>query len=357
MKKQLFSILLLSTFIINVALAADHFIGFHDSSIRYEGRVLFRSNSAELSWPGTSVYLNFKGSKIEALLKDQDTANYYNVILDGRIIKKIHTSPEKKFYLLAEGLTDSKHSLILFKRTEWDKGKTWLFGFQTDGQPLPKSSEPKRKIEFYGNSITCAYGVDDPTGNSPKGYFENNYESYAAITARHFQAGYHCIAKSGIGIMVSWFPMIMPEMYDRADPTDPNSKWDFKKYKPDIVVINLFQNDSWLVNRPEHQEFKARFGTQKPTPEEITRAYGDFLRKIRKVYPKTPIICALGNMDATREGSPWPEYIRKAVQDLKDPRIYTLFFPYKESSGHPSVTEQQKMAESLIHFIHEKFNW
>ena len=68
------------------------------------------------------------------------------------------------------------------------------------------------------------------THDSPNGYYENNYDAYAAITARHFNAQYHCTSKSGIGIMVSWFPLIMPEMYNRLDPTDSTSKWDFSKY-------------------------------------------------------------------------------------------------------------------------------
>ena len=43
--------------------------------------------------------------------------------------------------------------------------------------------------------------------------------------------------------MVSWFPLIMPEMYDRLTPTEASSKWDFSSYQPDVVVVNLFQND------------------------------------------------------------------------------------------------------------------
>ena len=46
---------------------------------------------------------------------------------------------------------------------------------------------------------------------------------------------------------VSWDSLIMPEIYDRLVPTDSKSKWDFSLYRPDIVVVNLFQNDSWLV--------------------------------------------------------------------------------------------------------------
>ena len=78
----------------------------------------------------------------------------------------------------------------------------------------------------------------------PEGTYTNNYLSYAALTARYFDAGYQCICKSGIGVTISWFPLTMSEMYDRLVPTNPDSKWDFSLYTPDIVVVNLFQNDS-----------------------------------------------------------------------------------------------------------------
>jgi len=216
----------------------------------------------------------------------------------------------------------------------------------------------KHKIEYFGDSITAGYAVEDSSGkDSGAGQFKNNYISYAAITARHFNAEYYCTVKSGIGIMVSWFPLIMPEMYDRTDATDPNSKWDFSRYTPDIVVVNLFQNDSWIINIPSNEQFKARFGTTKPTDEQIIAAYANFIKSVRGKYPHAHIICALGNMDATRTGSPWPGYIDKAVASLNDANIYTNYFPYKNTGGHPNPKEQQAMADNLINFIHQKFGW
>jgi hypothetical protein len=62
-------------------------------------------------------------------------------------------------------------------------------------------------------------------------------------------------------------------------------------------------------------------------------------------------------MDATREGSPWPGYVQKAVDQLKDSKIYTLFFKYKGTYEHPRVDEQRAMAESLIEFIEKNIGW
>jgi hypothetical protein len=116
-------------------------------------------------------------------------------------------------------------------------------------------------------------------------------------------------------------------------------------------VINLFQNDSWLVNYPDYPEFKHRFGTIPPDEKVIVESYKKFVTKIRSKYPAAKIICMLGSMDITKEGSPWPGYVEKAVEEMKDENIYTLFVPYKNTPGHPKVEEQEAMADNLVEFI------
>jgi len=355
-----FSLLFFILFFVFAGNAKTTLVSFNDPNISYEGRINYRPDAAELSWPGTSVTIQFEGTSVSAILQDLDTANYYNVIVDNQVVSKIHTEMQKKTYQLASGLTPGKHTAELFKRTEWDKGKTLFYGFNLpEGvKLLPPPAPKKRKIEFFGNSITCGYAIEDTAGlDRWYGYYQNNYLTYAAITARHFDAQYYCTSKSGIGILVSWFPFLMTDIYDRIDPTDSTSKWDFSKYTPDVVVINLFQNDSWLVNMPNHEMFKHYFGTKKPEEATIIAAYQKFVSTIRDKYPNASIICALGSMDATREGSPWPGYVQKAVARMNDPKIYTHFFPFKGKDGHPVVKEQQAMAESLIDFMEKNIKW
>jgi hypothetical protein len=357
MNKKIAGILLLFTC---AATFAQQLVPYNNASLAYQGRILYRTDAAELSWPGTSVTLQFEGTAVSAILHDLDTANYYNVIVDNRVIGKIHTEKEKKTYVLASGLEQGAHTIQLFKRTEWDKGKTLFYGFELpdNAKILDKPLTKKHKIEFYGNSITCGYANEDTTGQDRWfGYFQNNYETYAAITARHFDAEYYNNSKSGIGILISWFPFVMNDIYARTDPFDSTSTWDFSAYTPDVVVINLFQNDSWLVNRPEHEMFKHFFGTKAPVENEIIQAYTNFVISIRAKYPNASIICALGSMDATREGSVWPGYIKKATDQLNDKKVYTHFFPFKNTGGHPSVHEQRVMANSLIDFIEKNINW
>jgi hypothetical protein len=157
--------------------------------------------------------------------------------------------------------------------------------------------------------------------------------------------------------MLSWFPVIMPELYDRLDPADAKSKWDFNNYHPNIVVVDLLQNDSWLVKKPTHTQFVARFGTTPPSDSFTVAKYKDFIVQLRWRHPKATIICTLGSMDATKDGSAWPGYVTKAVSELKDPKILTHFFKYNNTAKHPKKAEQAAMARSLIAFIDQKVKW
>ena len=338
--------------------AQQSIIKSNDPHIHYMGRVMVKDSTAMLSWSGTAVKINFNGTGVKAVLKDEKGENTFNVIVDGKVTGIIHPDTSEQAYTLVAGLPAGEHSLELYKRTEWAMGRTWFYKFAVDGSILPAPAVKKRKIEFFGNSITCGYAVEDTTGlDRGTAPYENGYISYAAITARHYDAEFSAIAKSGIGVMISWFPLIMPEMYDRLDPTDSTSKWDFSRYTPDVVVINLFQNDSWIIKKPDHEQFKARFGDKAPGPDQIIMAYRNLVGLIRSKYPEASIICALGSMDAAREDAPWFGYIEKAVAALNDKKIYTHSFGYKNTGGHPSAAEQAAMAADLIRFIDQEIKW
>jgi len=358
---RFFFFLITLTLVLACSTKQELIVNYTNPQIEYTGRIdSLQTKGVELYWSGTSIKFNFEGESILALFADEKGDNYYNVIIDNGSPFILPLKKTKRYYQLASGLSKGKHTLEIFKRTEWDRGKTSFYGFKMEGDAkvLSKSLPLKRKIEFYGNSITAGYAIEDTSGkDSPEGTFTNNYLSYAALTARHFDANYHCTCRSGIGITVSWIPEIMPEIYDRINPTDSTSKWNFDLYSPDIVVINLLQNDSWLVNMPDSDEFKMRFGTKTPDEKFIINAYQQFVANIRNHYPKANIICSLGCMDAAKEGSKWMDYIKTAVVNLNDQKIYTHFMPYIEATAHPSIKDQEVMSNSLIEFIEKNIAW
>ncbi|RUT68008.1 electron transporter RnfD [Flavobacterium cupreum] len=341
----------------------EKIIAANNPLIDYMGRVSLQNDYADFYWTGSSVSITIKNTKVvQATIESEKADNYYYVIVDGKkeYAKKIKINKGKKKYTLAVFSDNKKHHLELFKITDTNGLTTRFYGFITDkNSKVLKNKKKKRKIEFFGDSITAGHGVDVPVDSTDSGaakYF-NNYKTYAAITARYFNAEYHCTAKSGIGVMASWFPEIMPEIYNRLNPNDAKSVWEFGKYQPDIVVVNLFQNDSWIVNMPNEAQFQARFGTVKPSEEQVINSYMNFIKSLRNVYPNAHIICCLGNMDATRKTSKWPDYVDKTIASLGDLKVKSCFFEYKNTPGHPKEKEQLVMAETLIKFIENQKLW
>jgi hypothetical protein len=358
LSQKLLAILLISTIV--TGCRKENTIPYNSDKISYQGRVEFSDadSAAILYWPGNSVAVRFKGTGVKALMKVPVDKNYFNIILDDSVFL-FRPDSGKMWYTLGKDLKDTVHRIEIFRRMT--ASPFYFYAFKTTGSgTFLKPEKREKSIEFYGNSITEGASIHDHTGSDPELWdstYTDNYLTYGAITARHYNADYTCIARGGIGLMVSWYPMIMPEMYDRLNPDDPDSKWDFSKNIPDIVVINLFQNDAALVNRPQHPQFKARFGDTPPDSSFIINSYYSFLKKIRGHYPDAKIICTLGSMTATRKDLPWRSYVKSAVKKMNDKDIYTYFFFYKGGYNHPKEAEHRRMADSLINFIDKNIEW
>lgn len=335
-------------------IAPDH------RNLQYTGRIDTANPAAPvLSWPNTAIAGNFTGSTLSIRLDDAQGKNYFNVFLDGDLSYPFVLEAAKgdKTYLVAQGLAPGRHSFLVTKRTEGEEGATVFRGLElADGaELLPPPPRPKRRIEFFGDSITSGMGNEGAdNGRDDAGKDKNSFMSYAAITARALDAEMHMTSQSGIGVMISWFPFTMPDFYDQLSAVgDNDSRWDFARWTPDVVVINLMQNDSWLIGRDHRLQ---------PEPDAQGRiaAYQKFVTRIRQLYPKAYIVCALGSMEATRAGSAWPGYVTAAVANLRkggDARIDTVFFPFTGYGQHPRVKQHQANAKQLTAFIRQKMDW
>lgn len=326
----------------------------------YTGRVDFADKKApRISWPGTSIKANFSGTSLAIILDDELGKNYFNIFIDGEHVHPYVLEAKKgeQTYVISKALKAGNHTFEIYKRTEGEEGATVFKGVVLDdgANLLPPPKRPARRIEIYGDSITSGMGNEAADNGADHLLTEkNNYWAYGAITARNLNAELHTISQSGIGIMISWFPFTMPQFFDQLSAVGNNdSRWDFSRWTPDVVVINLLQNDSWLIDREKRLQ-------PAPTDNERVQAYADFVRSVRAKYPKATIICALGSMDATAN-SKWPGYVTTAVARIKkedkDENLDTIFFDYTGYDAHPRVAQHKANAEKLTAFIKQKMHW
>lgn len=345
----------------SMALAApEQTISADNQHYLYTGRIDFADKKApQLSWPGSSIKANFTGTSLAITLDDQQGKNFFNVIVDGETDHPyvLEAKQGEQTYVITTALAPGKHSLEIYKRTEGEEGATLFKGLvlDKDASLLKPPARPKRRIEIYGDSITSGMGNEAAdNGADHLGSEKNNYWAYGAITARNLNAELHTISQSGIGIMISWFPFVMPQFYDQLSAVGNNdSQWDFSRWTPDVIVINLFQNDSWLTDRDKKLD-------PHPTDDQKIQAYIDFVRSIRTKYPSAQIICALGSMDATASPT-WPGYVKAAVARMKtennDQKLDTIFFDYTGYGQHPRIAQHKANAAQLTAFIKRKMRW
>ena len=334
--------------------AADH------AHYLYTGRVDFTDKKApQLSWPGSSIKANFTGTSLAITLDDQLGKNYFSVIIDGENQHPyvLEAKQGEHSYVISTSLAPGQHSLEIYKRTEGEEGATAFKGLLLDegAKLLPPPARPARRIEIYGDSISSGMGNEGADNGADHLLSEkNHYWAYGAISARNLNAELHTISQSGIGIMVSWFPFVMPQFYDQLSAVgDNHTQWDFARWTPDVVVINLFQNDSWLIDRDKKLQ-------PLPSDEQRIQAYMDFVRSIRAKYPNADIICALGSMDAAANAK-WPGYITTAVERMRkqyrDKQLDTLFFDFTGYGQHPRIAQHKANAAKLTAFIRQKMGW
>lgn len=342
-----------------LALPEDPLIKADHEYFQYTGRIDFSAADAPVfSWPGTMIQTGFTGTSVALVMDDYYGMNYFNVFIDDDWENPIVIKGEKgkKTYPIASNLAEGNHSLTITKRTEGEEGATKFYGvlLAENGELLPPPPRPERRIEFIGDSITSGMGNEAPEDGPDNIKAEkNNFLAYGAITARNLNAEYVSTSQSGVGLMTSFVGFTMPQFYDQLSAIDDNnSQWDFTRWVPHVVVINLFQNDSVLVEERLNPV---------PTDEERIRVYYDFVKNIRGKYPEAYIICTLGTMDASKLGSPWPGYMHAAVNQLKaetnDNRLDVMILEFKEFYKHPRVRHHRENAEVLTAYIKEKMGW
>lgn len=294
--------------------------------------------SVKFGWPGVHFIARFRGTEVSANLTDSGQ-NRYTVVIDDQPPKTI-TAVQQGTVSLAGGLANVEHDVVLWRNTEAYKG-TAVFGgfvdFGAGGELLPPPAPPERRIEVIGDSISVGSGVEGPSPECTQDDYTNNYLAYGSIAARALNADLHTSAYSGIGVYHSYNnDPTMPARYGYA-LTQEQVAWDFGKFTPHVVVINLGTND--YSNGDPGTGYRD--------------AYIDFAGDVHAKYPDAKLLLV-------RFNSSWPLDAVKTELEGNGASVEILEYvnkPLTSACYHPNEAEQQQLADALVAKLQQMMNW
>ena len=332
-----------------------------DQNIQYVGRICFDNpERPRFTYPGTQIVTRFTGTSLKLVAKPR--SGYYMAQIDeGEPFKVSFMGQRDSVVTLATALPQGEHLCRLMYVIEGYELKPSFWGFVLDegAHLLPPPALPERMIEFIGNSITCGYGNESTVASDPFEYeTENHYFTYAQLTTRALQAQAYVVARSGIGVYRSYGgpkegtpENVMTTEYEYTNLYDHSERWDFNRYQPQLVCINLGTNDL-STNNYDVTLLKA--------------AYKKLLKQVRQHNPNAKIVFLCGSMLNGKELEIAKRVMNEVVDEAHqkgDNEVYRFdFTPQTGSLGfgaswHPSLLQHQKMAEELTPFLRQLMGW
>jgi lysophospholipase L1-like esterase len=324
-----------------------------DKRFSYMGRGDFSNPDHPRFWTAAAqVSFTFTGTACFIDLTDEHlynkNLNYIVLVVDGKYSRFKLPAAENKLSV-GGNLKDTIHTVILSKCTETNIGYIQFNGVSCR-ELLNCPTPPKRKIECFGNSITCGTGSDQSLVACGQGDWQDQHNaclSYGALTARALNAQCHLTSVSGIGLIHSCCDMdiVMPQVYDKINLRENKLRWNFSLYQPDVITICLGQND----------------GIQ--DKEKFCNAYIDFIKKLRKVYPRTQFVLLTSPMADDKLLPVLKDYLATVVNSINkhgDKKVTKFFFSRSYNSGcdaHPNLQEHELIAKELTTYLRKLMRW
>lgn len=334
----------------------------NSSQIKIMGRAASNNEGIDFFWTASGFELNVSGSECWAQIEsDYEVFEVWiSVWINGVQTARTMLNKGVNTLCLFRNLkSQNAKNVRVYKETqvmgEDGHHRFLLKSISTDGELLPVMPAPL-KIEFIGDSITSGEGaVGARTETDWTSLFFGGTKTYAFKLAQKLGADFNVISQSGWGVVTGYdcnlqhaIPKYYEEICSVSKRGSASQKWDFKKFEPDYVIVNLGTNDQGPCEARE--DIAALF-----EPGLI-----DFLKKIRLHNEKAKIIWCYGMI-----GRFLKDRILHAINDYKtqtgDENVQFVLLPEIDFSrtgalSHPSEAQHQETAEFLFHQISSKYS-
>lgn len=347
-----------------------NFIPANDNRYWYAGRA---DSNYSFDWEGYSIHLNIVNSSFVQLIMNTTgpmTRVYTQVSVDGGKNyfdqTAVWVSPRTgtNTYWVADNLNSQvQYSVRIthdlepaFSGSGGSPNSYFTFvGLNIDGNavaPTPRT----RRIEIVGDSISAGYGSRgsvNTSDNCPVMDFTSGVRgTYMDQLCEVFKADCSWIAWSGKGMFQNCCDSgeTMPSYYlDTKGGDAYEHTWDFSKFSPDAIFINLGTNDFGHDSGPA---WEANF----------TQTYIQFVLNATTRYnnPKLPVFVGQGPMN---NGSPLYNSLQKAIQGINQAGGNAVYVDMRVPDGtdgcggHPGLYGHSQMALMARPIIASTMGW
>ena len=340
-----------------------------DKHIQYVGRISFQNpQRPAFNYPGTQIIAAFEGTQAKVMCKpgsgyfmaQVDEAEPFKIAFRGRRDSVVN---------LCTALPQGRHTIRLMYTIEGYELQPEFWGFIFDGPVADAPALPQRSIEFIGNSITCGYGNEAMLATDHYSYeTQNHYFSYGQLCARALDAQAYIVARSGIGAYRNYngpktgtpdnrmdvqyeYTLYAEKSSYRNRSKAEAEKWDFARFTPDVVCINLGTND---------------LSTNNYDTKLLKQGYEKLLKMVRRNNPKSKIVFLCGSMLGGKELEICKNLLNEVTSEANkagDSQVYR--FDFSPQTGrlkygadyHPSLWQHELMAAELTAFLRTLMQW
>jgi lysophospholipase L1-like esterase len=300
------------------------------------------SGGIDFAWSGSGIEVRFVGTGLQ--LRHRGPRLRYARVVDGKELPDVYVDEGEQRFVVASQLPPGEHVARVLRQGEALFGSaSWLEVEVVDGQVLTAPPAPARRLEIYGDSISCGYGNEGADVHCTfSAETQNHYQSYGALLARALGADLSTVAWSGKGVAQNFARQPGPTLVDLAElalPEQTASVWT-STVAPQAVLINLGTND--FSTEPD------------PTLEKFVEEYGRLLGHLRGRYPQAFLLCTVGPMLSGVDLARAEHAIATAVEAQKrrgDERIaqhrMTTGNTAPGCDWHPSLATHQRIAQEL----------
>jgi len=320
--------------------------------LRLIGRHIYKDNKDYFSFSGSGFefeVIPFKDNvSITLSLKSElreITAQYINIYVNDELYSKEKLVSGDNLVTIKVN-SSNKTIIRVIKVNEVYLSTITVNDISIDGGEfgdLPANN--KKLIGFFGDSITCGYGVLDYHGVCFSGESEDFSRSYAYLTAMGLDMDYTVVSRSGISLALPIY--IDKKFKEYINTVDMISEY-YETRKLDIAVINLVTNDDGAYN----------LNTKEDKPQALETFEKEYISLVDNIIKDNPGVEVVMCYRLLPICDDLINVIKKVYEKIKTRYSNKVklveFTPNSDgANGHPYINGQEEAAKKLIEALKE----